>query len=637
MRQLHTAGFAVLLYSARLAARAGHGDAVAWVVDNHAYVEPTPDTVRRAGMPGGLQTQLWANAAHAGHVGLMRGLMGSMVAATPQDLQAVAHGCSLGVLCECILKSGSWQRGQAHVMAGAVSSPTPDWRDKVKWLLQPQFCSPIDALDKYSARSFVALPDAEQRLEWLEGQGYGLRACGEMLRAAVEAGRAELVGKLPLRREGVLEEPENAPSLAGLVTLAVQEGHLGVARELRGRGVPVDVCSLAEAAGATGRADVVQWALGVMKEEEDREAAAAAAEGGDGAPAGQEQQEPLQGARDVGDVTGAGQESGTGSGGEVCGEAVRITDDNWLDISALWNLAIESGSLELVQWLHARGVDWDAYQLACAAKSGNEVLVERMVEHGYEMTEVGWEGLGFNGELHWAWPCLGFLFGCMHEWGGREWELELGNTVLSWCMPDWCPLVAVLEYSCTPSCNYTVSAARLLPTPSVFCPSSGNVYTSPVRADVCPNAGLSQTARVRCPLIQDYSGGDVERCPYLAAAEHGDLAMLRCLRRVGCPLPVDGSRFAFAVEPGVCLEVLQLLLDLGFPADWDQVEEEDKRERPAWRHKWGERSVWIHGKWRQARAQAREQVQQQQQEGRQRGEDAAAVVEGEGADSSALA
>ncbi len=91
--------------------------------------------------------------------------------------------------------------------------------------------------------------------------------------------------------------------------------------------------------------------------------------------------------------------------------------------------------------------------------------------------------------------------------------------------------------------------------------------------------------------------------PYLRAAKHGDVAMMQCLRRVGCPLPRDGGVFREAVEEDCGLEVLQWMVEQGFPVDWDGVEELDKDRRAAWRHKWNERSLWIHGMWQQAKAQ----------------------------------
>ncbi len=410
-KALHHAGFTVLDFGARLAARAGHGHTVSWVVKNRANIRPTFDQIEDAGMPEGLYFRPWANAAYGGHVALAEELKGS-IQATPDDLQAVAYGCPLAVLCKLFAEGmrnsslGMADIGleEKPIMAGAVSSPTPDWRDKVTWLRQVQKFSVIYGLGPYMAQDFAALPDAMQRLDWLAGQGFGLRACRDLLGAAVEAGRAELVSKMSFRYETTQEEPELGPSLAQLVDLAVRKGHLGIAKELRGRGAPVDTDYLAYAAGGTGRVDVVQWVLQVIREEEDKEAQAemaetstAAAEDGVGAPAGPQQQEQQQGARDRGGVTGPGQESGTSSGAEASGgvqteerEVIRVTED----VLTLWELAIQSGSLEVVRWLHERGVGWDSFQLGFAAKSGNELLVEWMVERGYDMDKVGWVGLG---------------------------------------------------------------------------------------------------------------------------------------------------------------------------------------------------------------------------------------------------
>ncbi|PNH04936.1 Ankyrin repeat domain-containing protein [Tetrabaena socialis] len=83
--------------------------------------------------------------------------------------------------------------------------------------------------------------------------------------------------------------------------------------------------------------------------------------------------------------------------------------------------------------------------------------------------------------------------------------------------------------------------------------------------------------------------------PYVQAACHGDLAMLRCLRRLGCPWGPDGSTLTRAVE-GVIKEsygseehlqrMLSWLLDQGCPVDWDAVEEaasyEDRDELMGW-------------------------------------------------------
>ncbi|GLC35052.1 hypothetical protein PLESTM_000274200 [Pleodorina starrii] len=65
---------------------------------------------------------------------------------------------------------------------------------------------------------------------------------------------------------------------------------------------------------------------------------------------------------------------------------------------------------------------------------------------------------------------------------------------------------------------------------------------------------------------------------YLMAAHNGDLAMLRCLHRLGCPWEPPGEVLAdcrwsllnVCIDSGFSVAVLQCLLDSGFPEmDWD--------------------------------------------------------------------
>ncbi|GLC50016.1 hypothetical protein PLESTB_000333300 [Pleodorina starrii] len=68
-----------------------------------------------------------------------------------------------------------------------------------------------------------------------------------------------------------------------------------------------------------------------------------------------------------------------------------------------------------------------------------------------------------------------------------------------------------------------------------------------------------------CPFPLD--GG-----AYLRAARNGDLAMLRCLHRLGCPWGRPGRLLAgcIRISSGASVAVLQCLLDLGCPEmDWD--------------------------------------------------------------------
>ncbi|GLC76449.1 hypothetical protein PLESTF_001782600 [Pleodorina starrii] len=74
---------------------------------------------------------------------------------------------------------------------------------------------------------------------------------------------------------------------------------------------------------------------------------------------------------------------------------------------------------------------------------------------------------------------------------------------------------------------------------------------------------LEWLAERGCPFPLD--GG-----AYLGAARNGDLAMLRCLHRLGCPWGPPGKLLADCIRIVVSVAVLQCLLDLGCPEmDWD--------------------------------------------------------------------
>ncbi|GLC49986.1 hypothetical protein PLESTB_000330000 [Pleodorina starrii] len=81
-----------------------------------------------------------------------------------------------------------------------------------------------------------------------------------------------------------------------------------------------------------------------------------------------------------------------------------------------------------------------------------------------------------------------------------------------------------------------------------------------------------------CPFPLD--GG-----AYLGAARNGDLAMLRCLGRLGCPWGPPGKLLADCIRFEVSVAVLQCLLDLDCPEpDWDAAVKvvEDWRQLDPW-------------------------------------------------------
>ncbi|GLI62253.1 hypothetical protein VaNZ11_004858 [Volvox africanus] len=75
-----------------------------------------------------------------------------------------------------------------------------------------------------------------------------------------------------------------------------------------------------------------------------------------------------------------------------------------------------------------------------------------------------------------------------------------------------------------------------------------------------------------CPLPDD---GE----PYVCAADSGDLAMTRCLARLGCPWGADlvARCFCRSTRPRVC--ILKLFVELGCPLDLDAAERAANRIR----------------------------------------------------------
>ena len=55
----------------------------------------------------------------------------------------------------------------------------------------------------------------------------------------------------------------------------------------------------------------------------------------------------------------------------------------------------------------------------------------------------------------------------------------------------------------------------------------------------------------------------------MVAAQNGDLAMLRCLRRLGCPWSSDRETFMSSVLKSCRFPLLRWLVEAGYPVDGD--------------------------------------------------------------------
>ncbi len=155
--------------------------------------------------------------------------------------------------------------------------------------------------------------------------------------------------------------------------------------------------------------------------------------------------------------------------------------------------------------------------------------------------------------------------------------------------------------------SFSALSFPILPLPAIV-PSQASSHQAHIGTTVLLHMRIQKRAvlTAHCVLVvhhpQDARVVDPnpELSPYLSAAQQGDMAMLRCLRRVGYPVPTNTSLFLLAVLMKCCVQTLQWMVDQGCPVDWEQVEQADKSHRPAWRREWSERSVWVNTMWRQA-------------------------------------
>lgn len=238
---------------------------------------------------------------------------------------------------------------------------------------------------KEDAEQFLSLPNAVQLVEWLAEQGLGLQRSVYLQDAAADDGRGELVRALWPEGMDDTQGSEQKYAVALMVLLALQQGHLGLAKQLHGLGGAFFAREAVCAAATAGRREAVEWAVQMLQEQmAQRSAQGVDGEEGGGAEQQLQQQQAAGAHREV-------QRVAVHTGGGVSGfEDHTVTEQaalSTLHPEYLMGQAVESGSLEVVHWLVARGVPLGTGQLCTAAASGNKLLVEWVVGQGYDMEQ----------------------------------------------------------------------------------------------------------------------------------------------------------------------------------------------------------------------------------------------------------
>ncbi len=349
------AGFALSAQVLGAAAAGGHVDTCRWL---RAEGAPWTDTMQysvldaaAASGQGHMVDWLldnwcsWSDsaagaAARGGHVALVQKLLAlheANPARRPVDprklLEGAAEGCSAA---ELKVLHDTWVHGRAELMEGAkedvvaaaAGSCTPDWRAKLEFLVLGR-AYPRTPL---AYKRAVAQPDALERMVWLQRAGFPLTKANGSVNAvhfAALTGGVDALRYL-LDNGGVAD--------AGAASRAASRGNVDALRELHARGCPIPSYALREAAEA-GHLLTVSWLADLFTHQQQQ----------------QQQQEE---------------------------EAVLTAD--------VFAAAAESGSLELMQWLAARGCPMDAEAFTAAAHAGSQEQLEWLVEQGCPMG-VSWQ------------------------------------------------------------------------------------------------------------------------------------------------------------------------------------------------------------------------------------------------------
>ncbi|PNH06649.1 Ankyrin repeat domain-containing protein [Tetrabaena socialis] len=242
-------------------------------------------------------------------------------------------------------------------------------------------------------------------------------------------------------------------------------------------------------------------------------------------------------------------------------------------VEACWKAAAKPDALSRLQWLRQRGYPLSSNVATSAAEVGNVEALQYVLD----------EGVGVDDGMMWCAAEGGHVavMEVLHARSAPMSEETVGLAAAAGHLTAVAWLVERLGAGAALTTDVFAAAAQagsmelLRWLRARGCPWDETVFAA--GAEGGSEEQLEWLAEQGCPM-----GDDGE--PYVRAARHCDLAMLRCLRRLGCSWGLDGSTLARAVAKILknhyvhydsmehVEHVLRFLLDEGCPVEWDAVE-----------------------------------------------------------------
>ncbi|PNH01265.1 Ankyrin repeat domain-containing protein, partial [Tetrabaena socialis] len=246
--------------------------------------------------------------------------------------------------------------------------------------------------------------------------------------------------------------------------------------------------------------------------------------------------------------------------------------------------AARPDALPRLQWLRQRGYPLNMGVALRAAEAGNMEALQHVLGQGVEIDDDMMAGAALGGHVA--------VMEVMHARGVPMGEETVRTAAAAGHLPAVAWLVERLAADTALTADVFAAAAQAGSMELLrWLRARGCAWDETVLAAGAEGGSEEQLewlVEQGCPM-----GDDGE--PYVRAARHGDLAMLRCLRRLGCPWGSGGSTLARAVEGfpgnsynsgGILEHVLSWLLDQGCPVDWDAAEaaaeDKDDEELMGW-------------------------------------------------------